>query len=130
QPIYLTLRPTVFDRHVLALDIAGVFEALAECAQTVRVRVVRRCGVEEPDHRHRRLLRARGERPCSRSATTEECDERAPPHSINSLARASSVGGTSQPSAFAVFRFMTRSNLVGCSTGISAGFDPRRILST
>src|SRR5262249_27445237 len=37
QPIYLALRPAVVDHHVLALDIAGVFEALAECAQAVRV---------------------------------------------------------------------------------------------
>ena len=63
QPIYLALGPAVVDRHVLALDIAGVFEALAECPQTVRVRVVKRCGVEEPDDRHHRLLRARRERP-------------------------------------------------------------------
>jgi len=51
-------------------------------------------------------------------------------HSITSSARASSVGGTSRPSAFAILRLITSSNLVGCSTGISAGFAPRRILST
>jgi hypothetical protein len=34
------------------------------------------------------------------------------------------------PSALAVVRLMTRSNLVGCSTGISAGCAPRRILFT
>jgi hypothetical protein len=33
------------------------------------------------------------------------------------------------PSAFAVVRLITRSNLVGCSTGMSPGFAPRRILS-
>ena len=33
-------------------------------------------------------------------------------------------------SALAVARLMARSNLVGCSNGISAGFAPRRILST
>jgi hypothetical protein len=41
-----------------------------------------------------------------------------------------SVGGTSRPSALAVVRLMTRSNFLGCSTGISAGFAPRSILST
>ena len=51
-------------------------------------------------------------------------------HSITSSARASSIGGTSRPSALAVVRLMTNSNLVGCSTGISPGFVPRRILST
>ena len=62
QPIELTLRPAVLDRYVLAFNIAGVFEALAKSAHTVRV-CVRRCGAEETDHRHRRRLRARGERP-------------------------------------------------------------------
>jgi hypothetical protein len=42
-------------------------------------------------------------------------------YSITSSARASRVGGTVRPSACAVIRFTTRSNLVGCSTGISAG---------
>src|SRR5215475_14543279 len=51
-------------------------------------------------------------------------------HSITSSARASSIGEISMPSAFAVIRLMTRSNLVGCSTGRSAGLAPRRILST
>src|SRR6516165_6524073 len=50
--------------------------------------------------------------------------------SITSWARASSDGGISRPSAFAVLRLTTRSNLVGCWTGRSAGFVPRRILST
>ena len=48
-------------------------------------------------------------------------------YSITSSARASSVGGMSRPSALAVLRLMTSSNLVGCSTGKSAGFAPRRI---
>ena len=51
-------------------------------------------------------------------------------YSITSSARASSVGGISSPSALAVIMLMTRSNLVGCSTGMSPGFAPRRILST
>ena len=51
-------------------------------------------------------------------------------HSITSSARASRVGGISRPSALAAVRLIMRSNLVGCSTGMSAGFAPRRILST
>jgi hypothetical protein len=51
-----------------------------------------------------------------------------PAHSITSSAVASSVGGTSRPSALAVLRWMTNSNLVGCTTGRSAGFSPLRIL--
>jgi len=51
-------------------------------------------------------------------------------YSITSSTRASSVGGIVRPRAFAVVRLRTRSNLVGCSTGMSPGFAPRRILST
>jgi hypothetical protein len=51
-------------------------------------------------------------------------------YSITWSARPSSDGGIVSPSAFAVLRLITSSNLVGCSTGRSAGFVPLRILST
>jgi hypothetical protein len=51
-------------------------------------------------------------------------------HSITSLASASNLSGISRPSALAVLRLMIISNLVGTSTGRSAGFVPLRILST
>jgi hypothetical protein len=51
-------------------------------------------------------------------------------YSITSSAATSSVCGTVRPSAFAVLRLMTKSNLVGCSTGKSMGFAPLRILLT
>src|SRR5205085_12637513 len=51
-------------------------------------------------------------------------------HSMTASARASSAAGTVSPSAFAVFRLTTSSNLVGCSIGRSAGRAPLRILST
>src|SRR5262249_50650930 len=70
------------------------------------------------------LLRARRERPCGCPA--EQRDERSPPHSITSSARASSVGGISRPSALDVLRLMTSSYLVGCCTGKSAGLAPFR----
>src|SRR5262249_24239445 len=76
-----------------------------------------------------RLLRPRPERP-RRHRAAEERDELAPLHSITSSARASRVSGRVRPSAFAVVRLMTRSNLVGCSTGRSPRLAPRRILST
>src|SRR5262245_55705941 len=47
-------------------------------------------------------------------------------YSITSSARASSVGGTSRPSAWAVFKLMTSWYLVGACTGRSAGFSPLR----
>ena len=46
QPIVLILGQAVFDCDVLAFYIAGLLQALAECAQTVRERV-RRCGCRE-----------------------------------------------------------------------------------
>ena len=48
-------------------------------------------------------------------------------HSITSSARASTDGGTVSPSALAVLRLMTVSNLVGAGTGRSAGFSPLRM---
>jgi MFS family permease len=57
-------------------------------------------------------------------------DEVAPLHSITSSARARIDGGMVRPSAFAVFRLMTSSNVVGCSTGSSAGRAPCKMRST
>src|SRR5262245_51902804 len=66
-----------------------------------------------------------------RRRAAEQRDElAAPDHSITSSARASSVGGTSRPSAFAVLRLITNSYLVGAWTGRSPGFSPLRIRST
>jgi hypothetical protein len=75
------------------------------------------------------LLRARRQRPRDGRAA-EQPDERAPPHSINSSARASSVGDTSRPNALAVLRLITSSYLVGACTGSSPGFSPLRMRST
>jgi hypothetical protein len=69
-------------------------------------------------------------RPEILAATLQFLNPSAGLHSITSSARASNVAGTSRPSAFAVLRLMTRSSLVGCTTGRSAGFSPRRILAT
>src|SRR5262245_21172649 len=49
---------------------------------------------------------------------------------ITLSARNSTDCGIVTPICFAVFRLMTSSNFVGCSTGRSAGFVPLRILST
>src|SRR5262245_27732593 len=49
-------------------------------------------------------------------------------HWITSSARASTDRGIVKPSALAVLRLMTSSNLVGCSVGRSAGLAPLRIL--
>src|SRR5260370_41498890 len=71
------------------------------------------------------LLRACRERPRCRAA--EQRYELATFHSITSLARASSVAGTSRPNASAVCRLITNSNLLACRIGRSPGFSPLRI---
>src|SRR5262249_2981060 len=123
----LTERPTVFDHHVLALDEARFAQASSKCLHQMRG-VLRRPGAEITDHRHRRLLRARRERP-RRDDATEQRDELAPPHSITSSASAISLSGIERPSALAVLRLITSSYFDACSTGRSAGLAPLRILS-
>ena len=49
------------------------------------------------------------------------------PYSITSSASASSLSGIVKPSALAVFKLMTSSNFVDCTTGRSAGLAPLRI---
>jgi hypothetical protein len=51
-------------------------------------------------------------------------------YSTTSSARATKTYGIVRPRVLAVFRFTTKSNLVGCSTGVSAGFAPFKTLST
>jgi hypothetical protein len=70
--------------------------------------VLSKPAIDKTDDRQRPLLRACCERPHPRSAA-EQRDELTPVHSITSSARASSVGGISMPSAFAVLRLMTSS---------------------
>src|SRR6516225_1159561 len=89
-------------------------------------------GLEIDDQLNSLRALARRERPrCRRAA--EQRDELPAlyrcNHSITSSARASSVAGSSRPSALAVFRLITSSYLVGACTGRSAGFSPLRIRS-
>src|SRR5215831_16831500 len=118
----------IFDRDVLTLGKACVFQTLTDRGQEVRG-VAGPLGGEEPDHRQRRLLRARPERPGD-SRAAEQRDELTPLHSITSSARASSVCGTSRSRALAVLRLMTSSNLVEDCTGKPCVAAPRRIRST
>src|SRR5215813_13734874 len=123
--------PAVFNCYVLTLDVAGFAQSFAERCQQARRRL-RRIRMHISDDRNARLLRARRERPKKRSRrrrTAEQRYELAALHSTTSSASASTVGGISRPSAFAVFRLMTNSNLVGRWIGRSAGLAPFRILS-
>jgi hypothetical protein len=63
----------MFDRHVAALDEAGLGEALEKRRIACLVGVTA-AAVEHPDHRHRRLLRAHGERPSDRGADERGCE--------------------------------------------------------
>src|SRR6476659_3173897 len=108
---------------MLAFDVASFVEAFAERGHNVRG-LAGRSGAEEPDDRHRTLLRPCRERPCRRA---EQRDERSSVHSITSSAMASSPGGKLRPNALAVLRLITNSNLLDCMTGRSAGFSPLRI---
>src|SRR5205085_12650008 len=120
--IVLIVGVVILDRHIAPLDIARFGQTLAEyCCQVLD----RGTNIEIADHRHRRLLRARHERPRYRSA--EHRDELAASHSITSSARPSNGSGTVTPSALAVLRLIINSTLVACCTGRSAGFSPLRI---
>src|SRR6516162_2308108 len=113
-------------RHVVALDIAVILQALAKCGQH-KVRKRARLAVEKPYHRLRRLLRPRRDRP-SYGRTAEERDELAPlHHSITSSARTSRAVGISMPSVLAVLRLTISSTFVTCCTGRSEGFSPFRM---
>jgi len=64
QAIGVVMRPPEFDGQVLALDVAALAESLAESSHSI-YEPLRRAELEQPDHRHRRLLlRPRHDRPC------------------------------------------------------------------
>src|SRR6516165_7109260 len=121
-----SLRPANLDCVGSVLDPAKLAQSLHKGGDPSAL--CRRCGAaHEPDSRELyRLLRDRRERPrCYRAA--EQRDELASPHSITSSASASSLSGTVRPSALAVLRLITSSNLVDCCTGKSAGLAPLRM---
>jgi len=72
ESIVLAFRPTIFDGHVPALDVAGFGQTLAEYRHQRRTRPGQ-TGTEIPDNRPR-LLRARRERP-GRYRAAGESDE-------------------------------------------------------
>jgi hypothetical protein len=68
QSIELIGGPAEFGRHIPAFDIAGFFQALTKRDQAQLIVQLPGGVAEKPDHRHRRLLRARRERPRRRTA--------------------------------------------------------------
>src|SRR5262249_906860 len=77
QPIVLSIRPPVLDRHVPSFDIALSIQPPAKRRQNVGIGFGIP-GAEPADHRHRRLLRPRRERPSNRSVA-EKHEEFASP---------------------------------------------------
>jgi len=67
QPVVLTLSPAEGDVCVLAFGVARLLQTHPE-RRLGRRRLARRSAAEEPDHRHRRLLRTRRTRPGRRAA--------------------------------------------------------------
>jgi hypothetical protein len=84
QPIVLIFGPTIFDCDVPALGKAGLAQASKECGY-LRRPLSSRCTTKEPDHQHRRLLRARRQRPRNCRAA-EKRDEIPALHSITTRA--------------------------------------------
>src|SRR5579863_1938100 len=79
QASVVSVRPTIFDRDILTFDEAGFTQTFAKTGGTGSVRL-RRLAAEIADHRHRRPLRPRRQRPsCRRAAETD--NELPPPHS-------------------------------------------------
>jgi hypothetical protein len=74
----MTLRPTVFDSNVAALQKTGLTEPLAKCFDQVRIRFSR-TAMEEANQWHRWLLRSRREWPRDRRAA-EKGDDLTPLH--------------------------------------------------
>ena len=71
KPLGLPLRPAIFDRDVPTLDVAGFVQPLMEPGYG-GVAPVGQAAADEPDHRHRLLLRAGGEGPRDSSAPEDE----------------------------------------------------------
>src|SRR5262245_23154911 len=114
--------PTEVDSQVAAHRPTELLQPLQErCEASLVVGIVRIPRHEHTDPPHPlRLLRARREWPRGRRSADQRY-ELAALHSITSSASASSLSGIWRPSAFAVFRLITNSNLVGCWTGSSPG---------
>src|SRR5262249_54243349 len=77
QSIFLIVRPAILDGDVFAFDESSIIQALTKGIDNIR-EASSRSASEKSDHRHRRLLRARRERP--RGRAPEQRDELATLH--------------------------------------------------
>src|SRR5262249_50460023 len=122
---------SLFDDEVSALNVTKRAQSIAE---GIEFPLIWRSSSKKSNSGDLcRLLRKCRQRPRRRRAA-EQSDELTATHpgnhSITSSASASSLSGTSRPSALAVVRLITNSSFVDCMTGRSAGFSPLRIRPT
>ena len=124
----VAIRIALFDDQVLALDVTEFLQTLAQGCNVGRLW---RCPAQITDARDLDLLRLAKSTAhrASRLVTTRTNVRRSIIESPHPRA-AAAIGGSVMPSAFAVLRLITNSNLVGCSTGRSPGLVPFKILST
>ena len=78
QLLVTTCCPAIFNRDVLTVDKAFIFEAQAESFCEMR-KTLRGLSVQHPHDRDRGLLRVRGERPRCRYSANQD-NELAPSH--------------------------------------------------
>src|SRR5215475_9721498 len=127
EPLVLSLGISVFNDDIATHDVPEVLESLEKGLADLGN------GRDAPKVAYAselgRLLRLGGERRKQNRAHARK-ERAAIHHSMTSSARPSSEGGIVRPRALAVLRLMISSNLVGCSTGSSAGLAPLRILPT
>src|SRR5262245_44194586 len=102
QSIVLAIGPAVLDRRILALDIAGFAQAPTESGYAGG-ECYSRSAVEETNHRHRWLLRARRERPRRRRAA-EQRDELAAFHVDFALPLIASPASACHPASLSFTR--------------------------
>ena len=130
QASVLSVGPAIFDRDVLAVNIARFLEPLAKGRDAAAPRM--------PTDGCHEDSRCTGIAACCARADKRPIAAAPPSTAMNSRRLIRSprrrgrvgIGGTSRPSALAVLRLITNSYLVGACTGRSAGFSPLRMRST
>src|SRR5438132_5786186 len=105
----IVVRPAIFDLQISPFGVTGLVEPTAKGGEQGR-KSGGRGTAQQADPT--RLLRPT--RPWRRRRPAEQRQQTAAVHSMTSSARARIDGGTVRPSALAVLRLTTSSNVVGC----------------
>src|SRR5262249_48324298 len=129
QPVAVTLRPSILHDEILAFHPSEVAQSLSNCVG-IGSAIGSGPRPEHTDAMNLPGLVGSAGKPGGGNQEGKKQRQSTARHWMTMSARATSDCGIVMPSAFAVFSLTTSSNVVGCSTGRSAGFAPRRILST